>query len=143
MQPLQYIFIAMMLCVLAYLALNVLGWVLRRYFLAPPAQVSSVSVLSSSSQVPDMQTDKQTNIGLSAIQAAIQAKQIDVIKGIIIDTLVREGANTDIVRQTIKGDTAALDAKVGEARERLGISPPERKLNVRDNGGPVREIAFK
>lgn len=31
MHPLQLVFIAMMLCVLAYLALNVIGWVVRRY----------------------------------------------------------------------------------------------------------------
>jgi hypothetical protein len=31
MHPLQYIFIAMMLCVLAYLVLSVMGWVLRRF----------------------------------------------------------------------------------------------------------------
>lgn len=36
MHPAQYIFIAMMLCVLAYVALNAMGWVLRRYFVATP-----------------------------------------------------------------------------------------------------------
>lgn len=36
MHPLQIIFIAMMLCVLAYLTLNVVGWVARRYIVFGP-----------------------------------------------------------------------------------------------------------
>lgn len=43
MHPIQYVFIAMMLCVLAFLVLNTVGWVVRRYF-AWGARVSTVYV---------------------------------------------------------------------------------------------------
>lgn len=104
--------------------------------------VSSVYVAPPPLIVADEQTDEQTDVGPSALQAAINAKQIDVIRDLIIDILVSEGADVDTVRQSVKGDGGVIGAKVAAARERLGITPPARKILTRDNGGPVREMAF-
>lgn len=104
-------------------------------------ELSSVFITSSDEIEADEQTDAQTDVGASALAAAISAKKIDVIKELMIDTLVADGADVAIVRLVVKGDNATVGAAVAASRERLGISLPERTLKVRDGVGE-REIAF-
>lgn len=123
---------------------HVLRPMLEDFGLLKPGEysVSRVIVMSSAAVDPGEQTDMQTDIGPSALEAAVKAKQIDVIRDLLIDTLVCAGADVDTVRQSVKGDGGVIGAKVAAARQRLGIDPPARKLSVRDNGEPVREIPF-
>lgn len=111
------------------------------HYLAPKA--SNIYVASNTDEEPGRRTDARTDVGPSALRQAIETKDIDIIREVIIDSLVSEGADVAFIRSILKGSNDAIGAEVAAARERLGISLPERKLLVRDNGEPAREIAFK
>lgn len=114
------------------------AWFTNRYAVS---NMSSVYVTPVDNIEADEQTDEQTDLRLSVLEAAVTAKQIDVIRDLLIDTLVCAGADVDTVRQSVKGDGGVIGTKVADARQRLGISLPSRKLTVSDNG-KKREIAF-
>lgn len=120
------------------------GSALFQYFAAVryADSVSSVSAMSSEDFEADERTDGRTDIGPSALGLAIKNKQVDVIRSVIIDTLIDEGADVALVRSLLKGSNDAIGAEVAASRQRLGITPSERMLIVRDSGKPEREIAF-
>lgn len=105
------------------------------------AQVSSVPVLSSDEAETKKRTDGRTDVGPSALGIAIKNRRLDVIREVIIDTLIQDGADVELVRKLLKGSNDAIGQEVAASRDRLGITPPERKLMVRDETGE-REIAF-
>lgn len=104
-------------------------------------EVSKVYVTPVTPVEADEQTDEQTDVGPSALGLAIQKKQLDVIRALLIDTLIGEGADVALVRSLLKGSNDAIGSEVAASRQRFGITLSERTLMVSDNG-QKREIAF-
>jgi hypothetical protein len=114
----------------------------RRFPPFSASDVSSISVeLEGGDDLPDQQTDnRQTS--LSALECVIDQLQVDRSRRVIIDTLLLSGWKVGEIRGILKGDNNTISLEVEAARKRLGIETADRKLLVRDNGHPAREIAF-
>jgi hypothetical protein len=107
----------------------------RRFPPFSASDVSSISVELETAPEPEDRTNERTNVGPSVLARAIQSKRIDVIRRETIDSLVMEGAGTDVIRQLLKGTNTTIGEEVAEAKERLGIEEGERKILVSDSAG--------
>lgn len=104
-------------------------------------KASNVSVNSIEDDATDEQTDEQTDVGPSALSEAINERRLNIVRALIIDTLVQDGADVALVRSLLKGDNATIGTEVAESRERLGIKGNGRLILVRDSNGQ-RKIAI-
>lgn len=94
---------------------------------------------STELQEPLKQTDKQTDLGLSADDPACPRLQLDRTKQAAIEVMVYNGWGAGEIRAVIKGDNGAIGAEVEAARKRLGISSDDSRTPI---AGRVTAASF-
>jgi hypothetical protein len=80
-------------------------------------------------------TDGADEPSVSLVNQLLSRLEVDRTKAAVIELLVYSDWTTAEIRAVLKGENAAIGAEVDAARKRLGISPPDRQLRVRDERG--------
>lgn len=77
-----------------------------------------------------IQTDKQTDLGLSVDDLSAPRLQLDRTKVAVIEVMVYNGWQVGEIRAVVKGDNGAIGAEVEAAKKRLGIETPEARTPI-------------
>lgn len=126
-----------LLCLVAAVLLIGLFW-LNHYLRTGGESVNRYADDKQADPRADKQTDQTDNADRPSVSADLLRAprlQLDRTKTGLIEVLVYNGWGASEVRALLKGDNAALGVEVEAARQKLGISPPERTLRVRDEAG--------
>lgn len=106
-----------------------LGWVVN-YF--APADLTEDAQTEQTTQTD--QTD-EADQAVSDADLWLDRMELDRTRTAVIELMVYTGWSTSQVRAVLKGDSGVIGVEVEAARQKLGITAPDRMLRVRDEKG--------